>query len=272
LAQSNLGEVYLNICEYDLALTNLEQAKEIFNNIENREEEAEEMFLFGQCYFHLGETERLNTIIKNYTSSFEKNNLPIKHKSKIDYLNILFSFCKGDYKDVVDKITPAMMYYQNQDDHESRYYYAKNNALLIRTLIYQKDFSNALNYISDKQYLKICSSNLVLQAEKEFLLGLISGGSNQYKLEPEIDYYNKALQLIENQCILEITWEINYAIAKFYFERGNFKRFYEYSTVTKSLLNFIASKINSKPTRNKYLNSFRRKSVIETLEHCEKLI
>lgn len=165
-----------------------------------------------------------------------------------------------------------MEYYKSQEDNDNLYYFAKLNAFLTRSLINIKELETAINLLNNPEYLKRCDKNIVLRAEREYLFGIIAEDYNKSVLEPAVEYYNKALKLIENQSILELTWEINFALAKFYFERGNYKRFYEYSIITKSLINFISSKISSKRTKGKYLNSFKRKDAIETLEKYEKLI
>jgi len=266
-----IGEIYLNICEYDLALKNLELAKNILDNYD-KEKNAEVIFLLGQFYFYMSDTENLTNIVNLYEKSFPQNDFVDKYKNNLAYLKILLSFCQEKYSDVIQEIDAVIKYYKNYTDQESFLYFAKSNILLIKSLINQKNYNPAKTLLSEASFLKMCDSNLMLRAEREYLLGLISEKNGETKLKPENEYYTKALKLIENQVILELTWEINYALAIFYFERGNYKKFSEYSLVTKSLINFISSKISSKLLRKKYLNSFSRKSIIKTLEINEKLI
>jgi len=271
LALAKLGEVYLSICEYDLALKSLGLAENISDNID-KEKNAWVIFLLGQCYFYLGDTENLEAIVDRYEKSFQKNDLTNKHKNNIAFLKILLSYCQEKYTDVIQEIDAVIKYYNNKADQENLLYFARGNILLIKSLINQKKYDAAVTQLNETSFLAMCSSNSVLRAEREYLLGLISEINGESKLKPESASFTRALKLIENQCILELTWEINYALAMFYFERGNYKSFSEYALVTKSLINYISCKISSKMLREKYLNSFGRRALIETLENNEKLI
>lgn len=272
LALRNLGEVSLNICEYDSALLQLQKARNIFIELNDKELEAEVLFLFGQCYFYLGDTENLNIYLEQYGNSFIQNNLSERHNYNISYLKVLSDFINKKFEKVIDQIEPLINYYKSRNEKESEFYFAKCVVILIKSLINLKIFDSAKNRLNENEYLSVCEINNVLKAEREFLLGIVSEENNEIKPNSSIEYFNKAMLLIEKQCIMELTWEINFSIAKHYFNQGNYKRFSEYSLITKSLINFISSKINSKSRRLIYNNYIDRKLVVDTLENFEKKI
>ena len=268
---ANLGKVYLNTCEYNSAIECLGLAKNIFNDID-KEKYLETNFLFGQCYFYLGDTDKLEIVINHYENIYPETHFVEKHKNNTSYLKNLLRFCRENYLEIVQDIDNVIHYYKNQYDPGNIYYYAKCNMLSIRSHVSLKNYNIAKNQLFESTFKKICENNLVLRAEREYLLGMISERTNDPELNPEIEYFTKALQLIENQSIMEITCELNYAFAKYYYDLRDYKKFSEYSLITKSLINYIASKITSKEMRAKYFNSFNRKKIIEILDNMEKLI
>lgn len=271
LALSKLGEVYLNICEYDLALKNLELAEKIFNSIDN-EKNAGVLFLLGHCYFYLGDNENLEVFIHLYEKSAQNNELMEKHKYNLAYLKNLLLFCQGKFSDVICEIEEVKNYYKKQTNQESHLYFSKSTILQIKSLIYEKQYDAAMIMLNEKTFIDMCNINSVLRAEREYLVGLISENNDDLKLNQESQFFTNALKLIENQFILELTWEISYALAMFYLVRGNYKSYTNFALLTKSLINYISGKISSKILRDRYLNSFNRKSVIDILEKNEKQV
>lgn len=271
VALSNLGEVYLNICEYELSLTALKSAQHIFESC-NNEKNATNLFLFGQCYFQIGDFSNLENIINTYQKTFSKHILSDKHKNNIKFLKVLLLFGVENYSEAIQAIKPVIKHFGNQTSQDNLLYYAKSNFILIRTLINLTYCYEATDLLNESTFQKICESNPILNAEREYLLGLIYELIDKSKNKSEPKHLERGLKLIENQKVLELTWEINFALAKFYFERDNYKQFSEYSLITKSLINFILGKISTNEMRAKYLKSFGRKFIIETLEQYEKLI
>ncbi|MBU2492027.1 MAG: protein kinase [Bacteroidetes bacterium] len=266
----NLGEVYLNICEYENSLSSLEQAQKIFNQLKNKEEESELLFLFGQCYFNLGDTENLIKTINLFENRGDDNDLSCKDKKYVRYLQQLGLFLNKDWHNFIEGIKIVMNDFLNENERESSYYFSKCNTMLIRALLNTGDFDSAIRQLNEKNFLKLCDQYVVFKAEREYLFGLVAEQNKKFNIGPPVDFYNKAIQLVEERCILELTWEINFSLAKYYFTQGNFKRFIEYSGITKSLLNFISKKINSKSIREIYLNSLNRGSSREILDNFEK--
>ncbi|MBU2492035.1 MAG: serine/threonine-protein kinase [Bacteroidetes bacterium] len=265
LALSNLGESYLRICEYQHSNDTLIESRIIFKNLKNKEEEAEVIFLLGQFYFQIGDVRQLNTLVEKFDKFYEKNSLIKKHKNNLDFLRQMNLFLNKDYSKVINEMHNVLKNYSSQNDRENNYYYSNGVLILAKALIEVKDFDKAVFHLNGKNFLEFCNFNKLLQAERLYLLSIISAKERRSELESEIDYLEKAYEIIENQSLSELSWKINFSIAMFYFERGNIKKAENYVDLAKSIISYISDSITSLQIKSVYLEENNRKYALETL-------
>ena len=90
-------------------------------------------------------------------------------------------------------------------------------------------------------------------------------------MNQSIDLYNKSFNLIKDENITELTWKILIELAEYYSNRGNYNKAKDYILYTKSVISYIAEKIENIELRKIYLNSEERKKAIKRLENLELL-
>jgi tetratricopeptide (TPR) repeat protein len=266
----NLGESYLRICEYQDSIDSLNEAIAIFQRLNSKEEEAEAIFLIGQFYYQLGDKRQLNALVEKFKKFIEKNNSVQKHRNNLNLLIQFNLYLNEKYKEITKGIDDIIKSYSERNDRENNYNFAKGIFVYSTALIKLEKFENALEKLSNENFLKLCSNNLILQAERYYLLGIISEKIKKKNLELPLYYFNKVYKIIENQSITELSWTINFTLAEFYFERGNINKAKNYVRMAESLLNHITNKITNDQLKSIYLKENQRRHAIEVLNQYKK--
>lgn len=272
LSLLNLGESYLRICEYQDAIDSLIEARSIFQKLNDKEEEAEIIFLMGQFYYQIGDSRQLNALVEKFGRFIEKNNLVEKHTNNLKLLSQFNHFLSNKFEDVVKNIDEIIANYSQQNDRENNYYFTKAVIFNSITLIKLNNFESAFQLLYNKKFIELCNTNLIIQAERLYLLGIISQNFKHEELNPPIEYFNKSFEIVVEQSITELSWSINYSLAKFYFDRGNIGKAKNHVFMGKSILNHIKNNITNEQLRQIYISTYDRKNALESMENYSKEI
>ncbi|MBI9071841.1 MAG: tetratricopeptide repeat protein [Melioribacteraceae bacterium] len=260
---ANLGEVkYLN-CEYIEAQESFSKALSVFRKVKNYNEVGEALLNLAIMYFHLNDVKKMDHIAVEYFELF-RTNLPIKkHKTNLDLINILRSILTNNLDKIELRIESVKNAYSKVNEI-SKYSFCMK---LLSTVLIEKGFEDrCLAEIREPMYIEICRENLLFKAQRQYILGKIAQINKNLKLKPAIEYYKSAFNIIENESITELTWEVTVALSELYYERGNYLKAGEFTFLSKKLLEEITSKIKSNDLK-KYLNSVFKKSSIEKLNY-----
>jgi hypothetical protein len=133
-------------------------------------------------------------------------------------------------------------------------------------LILDEKFNDALAEINQKYFLDLCSQNSILEAEREYFLGIISQSYASDNLLPPLEHFEKAFTLVKDESVSEITWKILLAISELYIERGNLSKAKAFTIYGKELIYFIAENIESPRLRAAYLKQQDRLEAIQKFE------
>jgi tetratricopeptide (TPR) repeat protein len=258
----NLGEVYLRVCEYEKSLNSLNEAVKLFEKMKNEEEVAESIFQLGKLYFSVGYTLKLEEKIKQLEEKLNKIDLPKKYLANQKYLRLLLLILKED-KVNTDDIINLQLEYKNLDE---RNLVTETKLMLIDSLIKQEKYNNALTHLSDSELIDLCSQNSILEAEREYFLGIISGNYATDRLLPPLVHFEKAYEIINGEHITELIWKVLFSISELYIQRGNLNRAKRYVIYARELIYFIAEKIESPRLRAAYLGHSERINTLRKLE------
>jgi len=259
LALLNLGEAHTLICEYQDSYNSLKQALRIFEKKNNNEELAEVLIRMGMFYFRIGDPENLSKVVKELSQLLHENELPAKHHNNFSFLQVLEQISNNN--DVnIQQLKKIIEIYNVQDE---RLNYAESALLFVEQLITAGDYETSLEEINSKELIEICKQNIIFEAEREYFLGKISHGHGSDKLLPPIDYFERAYDLVKNECITELTWKILWALAEIYRQRGNIEKSKNYSKYAKELIQFIAEHLSATGLRRTYLQKSERKAVLQ---------
>lgn len=255
LAQSNLGEVFLINDEFQNALDAFEEARMIFAEAKNHLEEAEVLFLMGKLFNKMGDYEKLETVI----SGLEKILAADSSVERLNYNLILLSSFKNfrlDQRVNVDKVLEAADKYLEQEDKLN---YFDAVALSIKYYVKTEMFENAYELLTNDNFTQVSASNKYLSAERFYLLGLIANSYKDVELANPIDYFEKALEILNELNVTDLTWKILLEISCFYFERGNKDKSDETANYGRSIIKYLGESIQSAPQKDIFFAKPERK-------------
>ena len=258
----DLGEIYTTSCEYDHALNSLNEAESVFIRLNNYSELLDDLFMKGKIFYKIGEYQKLEQVIDNFHTNLIKFNLIHSHEV---FEKLLIQFNSAGRKlslliTELELIREEMI--QRKDSHN----YIEVINLIIQFYIYQKSFHNAISELNQPEFIELCSQNSILEAQREYFLGIISKNTKSDKLLPPLVYFEKAYDLIKDEYINEVTWKVLFEISELYIERGNLTKAKYFVTYTRELIYFIAEKIESPHLRATYLQNSERMNTLKKLE------
>lgn len=262
LALLNQGEAYSAICEYEKSLGLLEKAEIHFSQIGNYEELSEVLLILGKLYYVIGFRDKLVEIIQRFEENLKRNKLSERHNLNLKFLLILIASI-DNMKIEVENLKALRVEYENYDDKSC---YIECNSLLIKKLILEKKYNDALTETNQKYFLDLCSQNSILEAEREYFLGIISQNYASDNLLPPLEHFEKAYELVKDESVSELTWKILLEISELYIVRGNLSKAKAFTIYGKELIYFIAENIELPRLRAAYLKQHERLKAIQKFE------
>ena len=264
----NLGEAYLNSCDYQNAYDSLIEAQEKFNSISNVDEELRVLFLLGKFWYIIGDISELEKIINQFEYySYTKSSLSDEHSLEYEFLKLMLLLLKEQMISVEQAI--SLLEKTN-----------RNNSNLFGDVIFtllEKLSKN--NRITDTLFLmkhpaikEIISGNNFLAAYNDYILGLIVRNEKMEELKSPLEYFETAFSKLENESINEITWKVLLAISEMFIERGNYHRSKKPRLYALELINLIADSIVNTRIRVKYLEKKERKEALELLKQLSNKV
>ncbi|MBE0570599.1 MAG: protein kinase, partial [Ignavibacteriaceae bacterium] len=259
---SNLGEVNISICEYQNALDSLSEARSLFERTQNYLELSDVLFIVGKLYFKAGFYGKLEEAFVEFNFSSTKLNLPgnYEHLGELFRQWVLFSKVSLASTEKLSLISEEFS--KNKDSSNL----LECSWLLVRFFIQQKKYREAIEEINKPELVDLCSQNSILEAEREYFLGVISKNYESDKLLSPLVYFEKAYDLIKDESVTELTWKVLYEISQLYVERGNYTKAKRFVVYARELIYFIAEKLESPQLRAAYLKNSERLETLKKLE------
>jgi len=263
LIQINLSEVYLKTCDYQKSLNNALEAYKIFNRLKNFEETCESLVLLAKLYYTLAFSTKMEETIKLFEEILNRAELPVKYYTNLKYLKFLLHLVRKE-KIVFDGLVELVNEYKSLDERELM---IECRFLMIHCLLHERRYNDAYAHLIENDLVELCSQNSILEAEREYFLGIISKNFTSDSLLPSLVYFEKAYELIKDENISELTWKVLYEISELYIERGNLNKAKHFVTYTRELIYLIAERIESPRLRAAYLRQDERLNTLKKLEN-----
>jgi hypothetical protein len=108
------------------------------------------------------------------------------------------------------------------------------------------------NFVNDFNVKSLSEKNNINDAWWNLQHSKISAQYSEQATEPEINFLNKAYELIEHETITELTLIIIYGLFEYYKERGNIKKATNYAHYFKSIYDFILANIPAQELKENY--------------------
>ena len=263
LAVGNMGEVYLQICDYQNSFENLVKSIEISNKIYNTEGELSFLFILGKFWYTVGDIEELYQILNEYEiiSLKENKNLEKREVNHL-YLRLLYEVFSEKLMMQESEISNLLNSCLKNEEHN---HYIEIIYLYSEFLIKNGNLNRAVELLNSEELEKIIEQNSIFAAYQQYLFGKLAQVDQGLKEKPPLVYFESALDLLEGQSITELTWKVLFEITNTYWERGNFHkakktRFYAYE-----LINMIGESITNSKIRTAYFTHPERKRALEKL-------
>lgn len=264
-AIGNIGEVNMQCCDYQNSYINLLQAIEIFNEINNKEQELYYMFILGRLFYLLGDQEELIKIFDNYENKMSgslKESLSDNSYEKMNYYCLKFFIEVLNKKPDLNKISGI---YQKIEKYIWENSQIDFLFIYVESLLKDGNYKRAAEILNSVPDEKIIQQNIILLAHQYYLFGKIAQQDQNILNLPAIEYFEKAYVLLEGEIVMELTWKVLYEIANTYFERGNFYKAKQPRIYAFELINLIGENISHTRIRNIFYNFPIRKEALEKL-------
>ena len=259
----NLGEVYILMCEYQSAFDILNEAKNIFKHFNNVNELSDVFFLLVKFYYKLGTIQMMNDSLENYETNYNKLEFSDENKFQIRFLKQIYSFSKSRVVSI-EELKLISEYFAKRNDI---YNYTETVFVSIKYFLHLNKYSDAFNQINKPELVDLCSQNSILEAEREYFLGIISKNYESDKLLSPLVYFEKSYDLIKDESVTELTWKVMFEISQLYVERGNYTKAKRFVVYARELIYFIAEKLESPQLRAAYLKNSERLETLKKLEN-----
>lgn len=264
LVQINLGEVYLINCNYQSSLKSFSEAINIFKQVENVVELANSLFNITKLSYFIGDNELIKKNIEDYEKCIANKEIAQKFILNQSVMKIIYSFMSGDtvhWEILVNKLNEYLKI------DERRNFVDLTILFLIHTFKTNGfNASSILDFLFSEGILQEIKNNYLLNAYREYFLGRISEIHKDSRLLPSIEHYEKALSLIEDEEVTEVTWRVLYVLAENYSNRGFINKAKKPLIYAAELLNYIAENITTPSMRTTYLNDLEKKKVFQMLQ------
>ena len=261
LVNHNLGEIYYLSCEYGNALKYIRGAHAIFENLQDVNEELETLFLKGIFYAVMGSNDNLGMIIDDFTKLLIRE-AGEKHKYNLRFLKLLLNSKSLNFYHEIKSI----IQYYNKQSVKHDFFMASITA--VKFLYENQLYNEAMEELRAENLIAAVETNLFYKAEWEFYCGLVSAHLENSSDHPS-EHFLRAVDIVENLSISEITWKIMIELADFYYARGNFLRAEEYAYYSGSLIEHIAGSIDDEELKNSYLS---KKEIKDAFEIIRKIL
>jgi len=259
----DLGEICIAVCEYEYALHALNEAQQLFELLNNYAELSDVLFMKAKLFYKIGAFQKLEETLNSFYMNYSNHSLQKSHQIFYKLLIELKSFYREKTISVDELIQIRKEMMLKRDNHN----FKEVMNLLLHFYIHQKLYQEALRELYSPELIELCSQNSILEAEREYFLGIISKNFTSDSLLPPMVYFEKAYELIKDENISELTWKVLYEITELYIERGNLNKAKHFVTYTRELIYLIAERIESPHLRAAYLRQDERLSTLKKLEN-----
>jgi tetratricopeptide (TPR) repeat protein len=264
---SNLGEVYLTTCDYQNAIDTLKESRAIFEDIKNLDELIPVLLHFGYFYIVIGSADHLEQLYSEVSLLLNDSELREKYRVELSLLTIIKAVSGNEEIDIKELKDVKNTFFRREDLKN----YVTVSTILVNYLIKLNLFAEALEELNHPQFIEVCSKNHIYNANREYLLGRVSSFIDDDSTLSQLDHFEKAYELLSDESIVELTWQVLFALAQSYGERGNISKSKNFIIYTRDIINLIAENIETTQFKTAYLQKDERRAAMEKLVELERV-
>jgi serine/threonine protein kinase/tetratricopeptide (TPR) repeat protein len=247
---SNLGELNLLICEYEEALSNVNEVMKFLNEMENNEQNIEITFLAGKIYYEIGNYQNIKKCYDDLKKLTEVQEAE-KTSNYVKYLSLLLYNLERKFDSIIEAGFEVKDSFWKQGD---MLHFFKTSVLIIESFIYLSKFEEAYNLILSKDFEEAASTNFLFKSESKYLMGRISEVLEHISEKNSLNLYLESMEEIADFHVIELTRKLFFNIGLYYYERGNANKVKENFAYVRSIINLIGSNFKDETNRKYYLS------------------
>jgi hypothetical protein len=213
-------------------------------------------------YFKVGFYNKLEETFVEFNSNYSKLSLPGNYENLRELFGQWVSFSNSGLVSMEKLRLISEEFAKNEDSSNL----LECSLLLVKFFVQLNKYREAIEEINKPELVDLCSQNSILEAEREYFLGVISKKYESDKLLSPLVYFEKAYDLIKDESVTELTWKVMYEISQLYVERGNYTKAKRFVVYARELIYFIAEKLESPQLRAAYLKNSERLEPLKKLE------
>lgn len=264
LIQLNLGELNMELCEFDKAYEILLNTANYFNKPGLEQESSETLFILGQLFILIGDTENFKLTLDEFKNLLLKNNLPQKAHANFKLLNLAVEI-RPDKIDFIEIQNITNWYLENGETRN----FIRSKKYIAELLLLTQNYDATSQELNEPNYLKACENNIFFNAERQYFLGKITKNLNAAEPAMALNHFESALGLLNDEKILELTWKILIEIALCYKELGQISKAINYSKYAYASLKYLLENITNQRIRNFY---YQKKCVSNAFEITKSIL
>ena len=139
----------------------------------------------AKLFYKIGAFQKLEKTLESFYVIYSNNNLQKSHEIFQKLLIQFRSFYKEKTISVEELISIRKEMIMRRDNHN----FIEVINLLIQFYIHQKLYQDAIKELYSPELIELCSQNSILEAQREYFLGIISKNIKSDKLLPAIGIF-----------------------------------------------------------------------------------
>ena len=233
LVNINLGESYLEICEYQNSLEVLKISEKVFLELNNNDELIEVYLLFARLYIAVKNAKKVNEYFKKIEQLKSSNKG--REKLLIKYVAVLEDCLLEEKIDI--KVVKTLM--DNLYSSNEKLIASDILFIVVKILLMNEEFKKAIALLNSKSINEVTSFNNKYKAYRYYLLSKIP-----IKFQTDLSFTRnllllKAFAIQQKESISELTIDVLNDLVIFFVERGNDSKAEEYAVFGNIIIQYI---------------------------------
>ncbi len=259
---SNLGELYLYICEYQNSYVSIERSILIYSQLDYILTKLRAQLLLSKLFLVIGDYEWFSELFNQLSLLEKEGSINDKNKTQFEYLLQLEKASESFANTDIQKLYSLQSEFLKQND---KLHYFAATILIVKNLIAFDKTEDAAAVLVSKEIEEMVKDNVLFFAEREYMLGKIAMINPGTNLKPPIDYFISAFSVMEDFSLTELTWKILFEMGNYYYHRGNYSKAKEYLHYAKEIINYFAENITDSHLHEAYLKESERSRTLEII-------
>ena len=262
---TNLGEVALAACAYELALRRWSEALRLYEEMHDFSGVAQTLLAQAQIYILLRDQLRAGEALDKVSDIREHHEVP-GSDALFDYLRGMELFTIGRYSDARERFDRAEKNFSVQGAFTGGI--VSESEMRIYAGVRKAESHLRLNEV--QQALQILRQLLLgdgvahlrsAAAEVHYAIASIETQHPDFAQEKPLVRLMRGLELIEGEHVAEVTWKLSYALGREFLKRGQREKGRLHLTNAGHVLDHFAAQFTDENLRAQYLRAEERGSI-----------